>query len=665
MRNLLLLILASAPLFSALPGPWPKSRPEEAGMDPKSLDTARDFALRVKGSGFIIRRGRLVYSWGDPKQRYDLKSTSKSIGVTALGLALIDGKVTLNQPAAALHPNFGAPPESNYATGWLPRITLLHLATQTAGFDKKGDYQPLLFEPGTQWSYSDGGPNWLAECLTLAYHRDLQDLLFDRVFTPLGITREDLVWRKNAYRPELIDGIPRREFGSGVHANVDAMARIGLLYLREGSFHGKQILPASFVRLARSVTLTFEDLPVARSKEFPEAPRHYGLLWWNNNDGSLAGVPSDAFWSWGLHDSLIIVIPSLDLVVARAGDGWGQHAVFSRLQPFLRPIVASIKDRPRNPQPPYPPSPVIESLTWAPPSSIVRKAAGSDNWPTTWGDDGAIYTAYGDGYGFEPLLPEKLGLGFARLKGPPESFNAINIRSPTGENKGSGPNGKKASGLLMVNGVLYMWTRNAANAQLAWSTDHARTWTWSDWKFTTSFGHPTFLNFGPNYAGARDRYVYVYSTDADSAYLPSSRMILARVPIEHIRRREAYQFFEKLEAGHPVWTNDIAKRGPVFENSPDLCYRTQVTYNAGLKRYFMNQILPGESPRFKGGFGIYDAPEPWGPWTTAFFTPAWDVGPGESSNFPAKWMSHDGKTMYLVSSGEDHFSLRRVHLKTR
>lgn len=67
--------------------------------------------------------------------------------------------------------------------------------------------------------------------------------------------------------------------------------------------------------------------------------------------------------------------------------------------------------------------------------------------------------------------------------------------------------------------------------------------------------------------------------------------------------------------------------------------------------------------RFVGGFGIYDAPEPWGPWTTAFFTREWDVGPGERGEFPPKWMSADGKTMYLVFSGDDNFCVRKATLK--
>jgi hypothetical protein len=94
----------------------------------------------------------------------------------------------------------------------------------------------------------------------------------------------------------------------------------------------------------------------------------------------------------------------------------------------------------------------------------------------------------------------------------------------TGEQKGDGRAGKKASGMLMANGVLYMWARNAGNSQLAWSGDNGKTWTWSDWKFTTSFGFPTFLNFGKHYSGARDGYVYVYSQT--QAYEPADRMVL-------------------------------------------------------------------------------------------------------------------------------------------
>jgi hypothetical protein len=210
-----------------------------------------------------------------------------------------------------------------------------------------------------------------------------------------------------------------------------------------------------------------------------------------------------------------------------------------------------------------------------------------------------------------------------------------------------------------------MFVRNVANSQLGWSTDQGRTWTWANWKFETSFGCPTILNFGKAYAGARDNYVYVYSQDHDSAYERADRMVLARVPKDRLRERAAYEFFVSHKGdGSAKWSANINDRGAVFEH-PGLCYRSSVTYNPALKRYLWCQTGPGEDTRFAGGFGIFDAPEPWGPWTTVYYTPKWDVGPGETCSLPTKWMSADGKTVHLLFSGDDCFSVRKGMLKTK
>jgi len=323
---------------------WERASPASQGMNESKLQQAREYALTGGGSGYIIRHAKLVMSWGDPKKRYDLKSTTKSIGATALGLAIMDGKIRLTDKARKYHPTLAAPPASNAETGWPDRITILHLATQTAGFEKPGGYGKLLFQPGAKWHYSDAGPNWLAECVTLAYKKDLKELMFDRVFSPIGIKRIDLTWRRNAYRPGNINGIPRREFGSGISANVDAMARIGYLYLRGGKWNGKQIIPRSFVDRASTTVPEVLGLPEWDAERYGNASDHYGLLWWNNADGTLAGVPRDAYWTWGLYDSLIVVIPSLDVVVARAGKSWQRSwdSHYAVLKPFLEPICASV-----------------------------------------------------------------------------------------------------------------------------------------------------------------------------------------------------------------------------------------------------------------------------------------------------------------------------------
>ena len=649
---------------------WQRAAPSEVALDEARLSQARDYALTGGGSGYVVRGERLVFSWGDPKQRYDLKSSTKSFGTAALGLAIKDGKMRLEDKARQHHPTLRTPPEANEQTGWLDEITILHLASQTAGFEKPGGYTPLLFKPGMQWDYSDSGPNWLAECITLAYRRDVDELMFERVFAPLGIGRSDLVWRKNSYRPELIEGIKRREFGAGISANVDAMARFGLLWLRGGEWNGKQILPRDFVDKARTTVPGVPGLPVRKPEDYGHAASHYGLLWWNNADETIEGLPLDTYWTWGLYDSLIVVMPTLDIVVARAGQSWkrtkgADH--YEVLKPFLLPIVAAARGAttPANKKTSapsataYPPGPVIQGIEWAPTSSIIRFAKGSDNWPMTWADDDTLYTAYGDGNGFKPFVNGKLSMGLARVTGTPPDIRGVNLRSATAEALGDGQRGRKASGMLCVDGVLYLLVRNAANSQLGWSTDHGATWKWADWTFTESFGCPTFLNFGKDYASARDDFVYIYSHDSDSAYERADRFVMARVPKNKLRDRSAYEFFVKIDAsGQPQWTRDIRERSAVFTN-PGACYRSGISYNAGLKRYLWCQIGPGADTRFAGGFAIYDAPEPWGPWTIAFHTDQWDTGPGETASLPTKWMSEDGRTVHLVFSGEDHFSVRR------
>jgi len=212
-----------------------------------------------------------------------------------------------------------------------------------------------------------------------------------------------------------------------------------------------------------------------------------------------------------------------------------------------------------------------------------------------------------------------------------------------------------------------MWARNAdregRQCQLAWSGDHAANWTWADWTFE-DLGYCTFLNFGPDYQGARDDFVYVYSPDSPSAYIPADRFILARVPRRDICSREAYEFFRGLDNDdNPLWSGDFADRAGVFEHRAR-CLRSSVSYNAPLGRYIWWQSLPNARDdrselRFAAGFALFDAPEPWGPWTTAYYTEHWDTGPGETACIPTKWIGKDGLEFHLVFSGDDYFSLRR------
>jgi hypothetical protein len=357
----------------------------------------------------------------------------------------------------------------------------------------------------------------------------------------------------------------------------------------------------------------------------------------------------------------LLVVPSLDLIVVRNGGALGPSERFWRdsVDQVFDPAVEMARSRP-----PYPRSRIIHGVSFAPESTILRKAIDSDNWPMTWGDDDAQYTSYGDGKGFEPFVDRKLSLGIARVLGPANAFQGFNIRSPTGERTGDGASGAKSSGMLMAGGTLYMLVRNTGNAQLAWSEDHGLTWQWG-FRFTKSFGSPVFLNFGGNYAGARDKFVYLYSQDGGSAYESNDGLVMARVPLERIRELAAYEYFERLEpSGRPRWTRNIDARGRVFEFRGH-CQRADAVYNPFLKRYLL-----ALGYNHNGGWGIFDAPEPWGPWTTAFHTDYWGLGGTHGYRLPAKWIGPNPEDMTLVFSGVklpdttyDAFCVRRLTLK--
>jgi hypothetical protein len=176
----------------------------------------------------------------------------------------------------------------------------------------------------------------------------------------------------------------------------------------------------------------------------------------------------------------------------------------------------------------------------------------------------------------------------------------------------------------------------------------------------TGFGSPAFLNFGRDYAGARDGFVYTYTQDGPSAYESDNSLLLARVPKERIRDRGAWEFFMGLDGGgRPRWTADVAQAGPVF-SYPANCQRVDVVYDAGIKRYLMALAFD-----HTGGWGLFDAPEPWGPWTTILYR-QWDVAGTHGYRLPAKWISEDGLELMLVFSGvkpNDAFCTRTLTLQ--
>ncbi len=295
-------------------------------------------------------------------------------------------------------------------------------------------------------------------------------------------------------------------------------------------------------------------------------------------------------------------------------------------------------------EPPYPRSSVIRDIHLGP--QRISRGSG-DNWPMAWADDGDIYTVYCDGEGWGD---RRYSMGMARVLGTPPDISGENIHSPTGErgpaDTGYDKRGRKACGMVMAQGILYMWVRNlteeGTGSSLAWSADHARTWTWAEWSLP-ELGYPVWLDCGRNSRAAPDRYLYFYSPDTPSAYETADTIMLGRVPVGRVAEPAAYEFFCG-DGGRAEWTRDLAGRRAVFRGT-GLCYRPGATRVSGLGRYLLTMATKA------GHLGIYEAPAPWGPWKTALFTDEFGIGEDRFQPLiPSKWVTHDGLAFHLVYS---------------
>lgn len=299
------------------------------------------------------------------------------------------------------------------------------------------------------------------------------------------------------------------------------------------------------------------------------------------------------------------------------------------------------------------------SLDW---SRHVQRAPGSDNWPLTWSADGHQYTTFGDGGGFGGTNEEgRASLGVSSIVGPHDSFRGENLWGGAGADSEATFEGK-SYGILALGDSLFLWvgpgsgTESYAEARLALSTDAGRTWERAPWAFeeSTDLAMPTFLQYGQDHANAADDFVYTYfvrRTDRGKtlAVHRPGMIDLARAPRGRLLERGAWEFFRGT-AGAPAWTADPAARRPAFEDANGVGWCVSGVHLSGPDRVLL-ATEHGES--FRGRLGLFEAVDPWGPWSTVTYEDSWGPPhvPARSFfwTFSPKW-SH-GDTFVLVFTG--------------
>ena len=337
---------------------------------------------------------------------------------------------------------------------------------------------------------------------------------------------------------------------------------------------------------------------------------------------------------------------------------------------------------------PYPPSPVITLAALEQP--MRREDLDGDDWPVTWADDDVLYAAYGDGWGCRPVERHtKRNTGLVRLTGPALASVGEEVALPWFGGGAEDPN-FKGCGLLAVGGVLYHFLRyqvadptcpprRQIAAKLVWSSDHGATWQNADYgpdaramrlffdEPDHAFHSPTFLQAGRDYTDAPDDFAYVYSPREDRRRA-NDHLDLTRVPKDQIAERRAYQFFQgRDERGQPRWTADCGARQPIFA-FPGHVNCGDVVYVAPLDRYLL--LTCGGREGVASRLAIFDAPQPWGPWTTVGYVAPWGTGEGGDARYdprlPAKWLSDDGLSGVLLYSDRtpsDKLNLQPVQFR--
>ena len=308
--------------------------------------------------------------------------------------------------------------------------------------------------------------------------------------------------------------------------------------------------------------------------------------------------------------------------------------------------------------PPYPPSDLIETISWDY-DSHIKHGQGSDQWPLTWGSDDQLYAAWGDGWGWDSL-GIKRSMGVTRILGNLPHLNGHDL---WGTGPGSGY--AKPEALIAINDTLWLfWTVGDSkyddHSSLAYSYDFGETWLLDSSQFFPEFEDGFrvrgICQYGPGYQDATDDYVYVYF-----GFNRQENLYLARVSVSNFEEASAYAWFIGMNDGGEAQWGDFADRAPAFHDENAYLWHIGVSYHPGLQRYLLTKphYAPDDNREtifapetHMGSLGVFEAPNPWGPWKTVFYQDNFVDEYVKFSYFiPPKFMNQTDHSFWLLWSG--------------
>ena len=322
-----------------------RSTPEQQGVSSSRLNSFLDEVAKSKiefHSIMVVRHGHVIAEgwWAPykPSLKHTLYSLSKSFTSTAVGLAVKEGLLNIEDSVISFFPS-DVPQDANAK---LAAMKVRHLLTMSTGhvkdtiqpmrngqdsWAKTFFNQPVEREPGTFFLYNTGATYILSAILQKITRQTLMQYLRPRVFDPLGIEGED--WETD---PQGIN-----TGGYGLRVRTEDIAKFGQLYLQKGQWKGKQILTPEWIQQATSSQIVSNSSNPTRPREEDDWAQGYGFQFWRCRPG---GYRAD-----GAFGQFSIIMPEYDAVIAITGESFTMQKSMDLVWSYLLPAIDKTKTK--------------------------------------------------------------------------------------------------------------------------------------------------------------------------------------------------------------------------------------------------------------------------------------------------------------------------------
>jgi CubicO group peptidase (beta-lactamase class C family) len=308
--------------------------PEALGIDPAAIAAFVD-AVEAKVGGLhsfmLLRKGQVAAeAWWTPyapERPHILYSLSKSFCSTAVGFAVAEGKLKVDDPVTAFFPNdLPATIGDN-----LKAMKVRHLLSMSTGHDKDATaptiaaadgnwpkaFLALAVEhaPGTKFVYNSAATYMCSAIVQKLTGKPIVEYLTPRLFQPLGI--EGATWETD---PKGVN-----TGGWGLKVKTEDIARFGQCYLQNGKWNGKQVVPEAWVADATSKHIENGTSPTS------DWNQGYGYQFWRCRHNAYRGD--------GAFGQYCVVMPEQEAVVAITSGLGDMQAVLNCAWDHLLPGI--------------------------------------------------------------------------------------------------------------------------------------------------------------------------------------------------------------------------------------------------------------------------------------------------------------------------------------